>query len=193
MFLEEFLKVFEQILNEFRILNEHFDAKSKSKTVDYDSLFDKWIKDMGHRYRGIPLTMHWALSSPNIAKNEIIFDVHYKDDYFFEVKYKFDKCFVEKFPDSTAKFLEVLRNITSEFFEFNEKYDLNAGPNMTDYELHFSDWQKRVYSGYSDVAIDINWENRAAAVQSTPFFLNVMMRDDFLAQIRCKFDAGKKS
>ncbi len=89
MSFEEFLRILEQILNEFIILNEYFDAITYSKTKDYDAVFFNWVKDMGKRYKNIYLSMHWATSAPLISKNQLLFDTKYRDDYFCEIKFLF--------------------------------------------------------------------------------------------------------
>lgn len=189
---EEFLGVFKQIINEFRILNEHFDAKTKSKTTDYDFVFSHWTRDMNKRYKGLPINMHWGTSSPQIAKNEILFDVRFKDEYFCEIKYKFDSKFVANFVNSFKEFVEMFLKIMESFNKFNKNFDIKSSPNITDYEKSFSNWKKEVYVIHPDIALDIHWEKKTETISQNSVFINIMMRNDYLFEKKHSFiDEGE--
>jgi hypothetical protein len=187
MFLEEFLNVLKQILNELRILNEHFDSKAKSKTIDYDVVFSHWTKDMARRYKGLPLNMHWGRSSPLITKNEILFDVRYKDEYFCEVKYKFDPQFVNQFKNSLLDFYEKFQLISKGFDDFKKNFDYKTNPKIDNFEKEFSNWKKEIYNIVQDVALDIHWDKKDELIEHNAVFFNFMLRDDYLFEMKRRF------
>ena len=187
MFFEDFLSVFKQIINEFRILNEHFDSRMKSKTTDYDIVFSSWTMDMHKRYRGIPLNMHWATSFPQITRNQILFDVCYKNDYFCEVKYIFDPKFIANFSKSLKEFLETLQKIIKEFNFYNDNFDVNSNPEIADYDKSFINWKKELYNVFKDIALDIHWENKNTEIIKNSVFFTIMLRDDYLFEIKYSF------
>ncbi len=184
MKLEEFLTVFKLIINEFRILNEHFDSHAKSTTAEYDMIFFRWAKDMSRRYNGIPIRMHWGTSSRAIEKNQILFNILYKDDYFSEVKYCFNKSFVIEFQYSIKDAVLMLENIIKAFNLFNSLYDKNEYGEVADYDRAFNDWKKKGLNISPDIAVDIHWGNKEKDLLDNFFFLTVMFKDNYTFQMK---------
>lgn len=187
MSIEEFMSVFKQIVNEFTILNEHFDSETKSKTTDYDVVFFRWTKDMSKRYKGIPLSMHWATSAPLITKNQILFNVRFKDEYFCEIKYIFNPGFVENFRSSMMNFLDVLFKLVKSFQKSNDAYDYKVKTKTSDYDVYFSNWKKEMYVVHTDIALDSHWGKKTELIEQNPVFLNIMFKDDCLFEIKYRF------
>jgi hypothetical protein len=187
MTIDDFLKAFKQVVNEFRILNEHFDSKSKSNTFDYDAVFFQWTKDMNKRYHELPITMHWGTSSNLIAKNQILFDVRHRDEYYCEIKYRFDPKIIANFTNSFQNFIEVFLQIVKAFSLLNKDYDIKQHPLTSEYEKVFSEWKREMYSMLKDTALDIHWGNKLAQITLNPLFFTVMYKDDYLFEIKHKF------
>ncbi len=182
---EEFLRIFEQILNEFVILNEHFASLEKSKTVDYDSIFFKWVKDMDKRFRNIFLSMHWATSAPLISKNQLLFDAKYRDSYFCEVKYIFSEFYTQNFRERFYNYLDNLRAIISNFNDFNkgfsnEKNDLV----VIEYEKFFITWKSEIYSKFKDVVIDLSFLKKTEKLYNNYILLNILFKDELLFELK---------
>ncbi len=184
MMLDDFLSVFKQVVNEFRILNEHFDSKSNSKTMNYDIVFSSWLRDMSKRYHELLLSMHWGTSSPVIMKNEILFDVRYKEEYFFEVKYKFDPAFVATFVPNVKGAIERYFDMVKRLKAFNRTLDLKANPKTEDYEKLVSAWKKDVYETLTNTALDFHWGNNLPFIAQNPLYFSAMYKDEVLCEMR---------
>lgn len=194
MSFEEFLRIFEQILNEFIILNEYFDASTYSKTTDYDFVFMKWVKDMDKRYKNIYLTMHWATSVPLISKNQLLFDAKYRDNYFCEVKYVFLENYTKGFRERCYNYIDQLKMIVNSFEKFNknfvEKENLSS---IEDYEKNFLNWKNEIYSKQKDIAIDFHWLKKSEKIFNNFLSLNVIFKDEFLFELKTKPFIDKES
>ncbi|MGC8764898.1 MAG: hypothetical protein ACP5QT_03345 [Brevinematia bacterium] len=186
MSFEEFLRIFEQILNEFIILNEYFDSVTYSRTQDYDAVFFSWVKDMARRYKNIYLSMHWATSAPLISKNQLLFDSKYRDDYFCEVKYIFTEIYTKNFRERCYSYIDNLKAIVSSFEKFNKNYSEKPDTTLNEYENDFSKWKNEITQKNSGLAIDIHWFRRTERIINNGLFFNVMFKDEFLFQLKCK-------
>lgn len=184
MSLEEFLRIFEQILNEFLILNEYFDVKTFSRTIDYNDVFYKWSKDMGKRYSNITLDIRWATSAPLIYRNQLYFSGRYRDDYFCEVKYVFSEDYVKDIRKRYCHYIDTIKFIKDDFKKFDGQQIEKGTNSINDYEKEFLEWKNEVSKKYKDVAIDIIWAGRSERISNNRIFLNVFFKDEFLLQMK---------
>lgn len=187
MSIQEFINVFHHITNEFRILNEHFDAKTRSNTSDFDMVFSNWTRDMSHRYKEFSLNMHWAMSSNHISRNQILFDVRYKDEYFCEIKYSFDPVFIKNFPETLKNFLDVFQEVVIEFEKFVEKFPLDHQSVIADFEKVFLDWKKSIGERTQGILLDVHWTNKLEKLTMNPVLFTLMIRDEYLCEVKRKF------
>lgn len=186
MSFEEFLRIFEQILNEFIILNEYFDSVTYSRTKDYDVVFFNWVKDMSKRYKNIYLSMHWATSAPLISKNQLLFDAKYRDDYFCEVKYIFTEVYTKRFRERFYSYIDNLRLIISNFEKFNKNYVEKPDTTLMEYESDFSKWKSESKFNIPDLAMDIHWFRKTEKILNNGLFFNVMFKDELMCQLKYK-------
>ena len=184
MMLDDFISVFKQVVNEFRILNEHFDSKANSKTVSYDIVFSNWHRDMNKRYHELQLSMHWSTSSNLITKNELLFDVRYKDEYFVEVKYKFDQAFVSQFTGSVKEYLAQFIELVHKLVAFNKTVDFKTVTTSEEYEKLLPGWKKEVYESLTNTALDFHWMNKTSLIATNPLFFSVMFKDECLMEMK---------
>lgn len=184
MMLDDFISVFRQVVNEFRILNEHFDSKTNSKTVSFDIVFSNWQRDMNKRYHELQLSMHWSTSSNLITKNQILFDVRYKDDYFVEVKYKFDQAYVSEFVSSVKEYLKEFEELVHKLSAFNKTVDFKAVATTEQYDKLIPSWKKEVYESLTNTALDFHWANKTNLIATNPLFFSVMFKDDCLMEMK---------
>lgn len=184
MMLDDFISVFRQVVNEFRILNEHFDSKANSKTVSYDIVFANWHRDMNKRYHELLLSMHWSTSSNLITKNEILFDVRYKEDYFVEIKYKFDQAYVSQFVASVKQYLTQFMELVHKLSAFNKTVDFKAISTTEEYDKLLPSWKKDVYESLTNTALDFHWANKTNLLGTNPLYFSVMFKDDCLMEMR---------
>ncbi len=185
--IDEFMHALRQITNEFRILNEYFDARFKSTTKDYDIVFLNWERDMIKKFNTFPLSMHWAISSPDIAKNQILFDIRHTEDFFCELKYKFDVKFIRAFEGNIKNYLDSFYEIVNRFVENNDAFDIDSFPKTADYEKYFQDWKKELNRIIPDIAVDMRWSNKLEPLVLNPAFLEVMFGDDCLFEVKYAF------
>jgi hypothetical protein len=184
MMVDDFISVFRQVVNEFRILNEHFDSKANSKTNSYDVIFSSWLRDMNKRYHELLLSMHWSTSQSMITKNEILFDVRYKEEYFVEIKYKFDQAYVSEFvanvKDYLVRFVELVKKLQA----FNKQQDFKQNPRTEEYDKIIPAWKKEVYESLTNTALDFHWGNKTNLITTNPLFFSVMFKDECLMEMK---------
>lgn len=184
MMLDDFISVFKQVVNEFRILNEHFDSKTNSKTSSYDTIFSNWLRDMNKRYHELLLSMHWSTSQPLITKNEILFDVRYKDEYFVEVKYKFDHAYVSQFVTNVKDYLVIFVDLVRKLWAYNRQQDFKQHPRTEEYDKIIPAWKKDVYETLTNTALDFHWGNKQTLISTNPLFFSVMFKDECLMEMK---------
>jgi hypothetical protein len=187
MTIVDFTEILRQIINEFRILNEHFNNQNRSTTEDYDQISANWVRDMLKRFKNIPLNLHWATSSPHILKNQLLFDIRYTDEYFCELKYKFDETLIRGFVDSIKNILTDFQIVIKSFIAFNDTFDIDNKPATQDYEKEFSDWKKYIGNIAPNVTLDYHWGNKMESLLLNPIYLTVMFADDCLFEVKYFF------
>lgn len=170
-------------MTEFRYLNEHFDRNDSSKISDYNRIFENWKRDMYRIRRNLIFDMHWATSSPVIAKNEILFDVRFQGKYLCEIKYKFDPKFVKTFAENVNSSLELFQDVATNFETLIASFDINGGKKSSDYESTFQDWKKLAYTKHAEMAIDVHWQKPNEVIEGNTLFLSIMYRDDCLFEV----------
>jgi hypothetical protein len=131
--------------------------------------------------------MHWATSSPLIAKNQLLFDIKHIDDFVCEMKYKFNDKFVRTFNENLKKFIDSFCEILNRFYIYNETYEVDSYPRTIDYEMYFQIWKKEINLNVRDVTIDMHWQNKLELIVLNPVFLEVMFGDDCMFETKYIF------
>jgi hypothetical protein len=186
MSFDEFLRILEQILNEFIILNEYFDSITYSRTKDYDEVFFKWLKDMNKRYKNILMDMHWATSIPIISRNQLLFDTRYKSDFFCEVKYVFTEDYVKNFRKKCINYIDISKMVGHEFENFNKNILASNEISIQEYEKEFSKWKSEECAKFENLTLDIHWLRLTEKVINNWLFFRIIFLDEFLLEIKSK-------
>lgn len=196
--LHKFLMIFSQILSEFYFLNSCFLADTQDKygniikkysTVDCDTIYSNWVRDMRKKFKNVSLKVHWADSSRKIEKNQIVLDVVYMSYYLFEVNYDFR----ENIHVSFINFMDKYNDIVVSFFNLNRKFDFAENDSVDAYETAFKAWKNSAHDLYDDIVLDIMWGKKNKSIKNNELYFNVIYKNNFMFQLKVDADVVNAS
>ncbi|MFN3660383.1 MAG: hypothetical protein ACK4TN_03990 [Brevinematales bacterium] len=159
--LKEFLTIFDLLVNEFRIINDHFEANTHSTIEDYDSIFHRWRQDIQHRFRQVVIRHRWATDQKHILQNTLFFIVRYRDSYNCEVKYLFTPQFRQEFGNLLREAIDALVETIFRFQVFVLTYKSDHDIiTHAEFEKEFLEWKKSLYKQAEVYAVDFLWTER---------------------------------
>ncbi|URA09164.1 hypothetical protein [Thermospira aquatica] len=164
--LKEFLSIFDALVNEFRIINDHFEMNANSTTEDYDGVFDRWRQDIQRRFRQVVIDRRWATNQKLILRNTLFFIVRYGKTYNTEVKYLFTEEFRKEFAEQIRNAIDALIETLFRFQLFvlvfkTEHEKINRG----EFEKEFLEWKKTLYKKAEVYAVDFLWVDEIEMVE----------------------------
>ncbi|MFN4216993.1 MAG: hypothetical protein ACK4HQ_06310 [Brevinematales bacterium] len=190
--LKEFLSIFDLLVNEFRIINDHFEANTHSTIEDYDIIFHRWRQDIQHRFRQVVIGHRWATDQKHILQNTLFFIVRYGDSYNCEVKYLFTPQFRQEFGNLIREALDALVEIIFRFQVFVLTYKSDHDDiNHTEFEKEFLEWKKSLYKQAEVYAVDFLWVEPPANEknqQENRVELTLSQKDNIVFFVRYNLD-----
>ncbi|MCX7883070.1 MAG: hypothetical protein N2314_07605 [Brevinematales bacterium] len=167
--LKEFLAIFDVLVNEFRIINDHFEANVHSTIEDYDNIFHRWRQDIQRRFRQVVIGHRWATNQRPILQNTLFFIVRYGNTYNCEVKYLFNPQFRQEFGTLLREALDALSEILFRFQVFVITYKADH-PTLDhhEFEQEFLEWKKTLYKQADVYAVDFLWAEEMATEEENP-------------------------
>jgi hypothetical protein len=164
--LKEFLSIFDVLVNEFRIINDHFEAYPHSTIEDYDSIFHRWRQDIQRRFRQVVIAHRWATDQKLILQNTLFFIVRYGQTYNCEVKYLFTPQFRQGFGNLLREALDALIETLFRFQVFVITYKADHDTiEHTEFEKEFLEWKKTLYKQADVYAVDFLWAEKPPSTE----------------------------
>ncbi len=156
--LKDFLAIFGSLVNEFRVINEHFEMSVNSTTDDYDSVFDRWRQDIQRRFRQVSISRRWATDQKPILRNTLFFIVRYGQTYNTEVKYLFVEEFRKSFAENIKTAIDALMETLFRFQVFVLLFKAEHETlDRQEFEKEFLEWKKTLYKKADVYAVDFLW------------------------------------
>jgi len=195
--LKEFLSIFDGLVNEFRIINDHFEAHAKSTIEEYDTVFHRWRQDIQRRFRQVTIAHRWATNQTLVMKNTLFFIVRYGESYNCEVKYLFDPAFRMAFAETLRDAIDALMEAIFRFQVFVLLYKAEHETiDRQTFESEFLEWKKSLYKKADVYAVDFLWvesslgKEEPSSESPQPFLVDLTLsqKDNVVFFVRYNLD-----